>query len=155
MKPIRNIFETYKVYISEVAELCLTFCDPMEYSLPGSSLHGILQARVLEWGAISLSRGSSRPRDRTQVSRIPGRGFNLWATREGQSIHSVQFSRSVVSDSLQPHESQHTRLPCPSPTPGVHQTHVHRVSDAIQPSHPLLSPLPPAPNLSQLQSLFQ
>ena len=84
MKPIRNIFETYKVYISEVAELCLTFCDPMEYSLPGSSLHGILQARVLEWGAISLSRGSSRPRDRTQVSRIPGRRFNLWAK---QSYH--------------------------------------------------------------------
>ena len=83
MKPIRNIFETYKVYISEVAELCLTFCDPMEYSLPGSSLHEILQARVLEWGAISLSRGSSRPRDRTQVSRIPGRGFNLWAITEG------------------------------------------------------------------------
>ena len=53
---------------------------------------------------------------------------------------SVQFSRSVVSDSLQPHESQHARPPCPSPTPGVNPTHVHRVSDAIQPSHPLSSP---------------
>ena len=67
---------------------------------------------------------------------------------------SVQFSRSVVSDSLRPHESQHARPPCPSPTPGV-QTHVHRVSDAIQPSHPLSSPFPPALNPSQHQSLFQ
>ena len=53
------------------------------------------------------------------------------------------FSRSVVSNSLQPHGLQHTRLPCPSPTPGVTQTHVHQVGDAIQPSHslhPLLLP---------------
>ena len=69
--------------------------------------------------------------------------------------HSVQFSRSVGSDSLRPHESQHTRPPCPSPTPGVHQTHVHWVSDAIQPSHPLPSPSLPASNPSQHQSLFQ
>ena len=64
------------------------------------------------------------------------------------STHSsVQFSRSVVSDSLQPHESQHARPPCPSQTPGVH-SNVHRVGDAIQPSHPLSSPSPPAPNPS-------
>ena len=47
-------------------------CNPMYCSLPGSSLHGILQARVLEWVAISFSRGSSRPRDQTPVSHIPG-----------------------------------------------------------------------------------
>ena len=68
---------------------------------------------------------------------------------------SVQFSRSVMSDSLPPHESQHARPPCPSPTPGVYPTHVHQVGDAIQPSHHLLSPSPPAPNPSQHQSLFQ
>ena len=73
-----------KVKWSEVAQSCLTLWDPMDYSLPGSSLHGILQARVLEWVAISFSRGSSRPRDRTQVYCIPGRCFNLWATREAQ-----------------------------------------------------------------------
>ena len=67
----------------------------------------------------------------------------------------VQFTHSVVSDSLRPHESQHTRPPCPSPTPGVHSDTCHRVSDAIQPSHPRLSPSPPAPNPSQHQSLFQ
>ena len=69
-------------------------------------------------------------------------------------LPSVQFS-SVVSDSLWPHESQHTRPPCPSPTPGVYSTHVHWVGDAIQPSHPLSSPSPPAPNPSQHQGLFQ
>jgi len=60
-----------------------------------------------------------------------------------------------MSDSLRSHELQHARPLCPSPSPGVHSTHVHRVSDAIQPSHPLSSPSPPAPNPSQHQSLFQ
>ena len=68
--------------VSEVAQSCPTLCDPMDCSLPGSSLHGILQARVLEWVAISFSRGSSWLRDQTRVSCIPGRRFNLWATRE-------------------------------------------------------------------------
>ena len=54
----------------------------MDCSLPGSSVQGILQVRILEWVAISFSRGPSLPRDRTQVSRIGGRCFNLWATRE-------------------------------------------------------------------------
>ena len=66
---------------SEVVQSCLTLCDPVDYSPPGSSVHGILQARILEWVAISFSRGSSWPRDQTQVSRIAGRRFNLWATR--------------------------------------------------------------------------
>ena len=66
---------------SEVAQSCLTLCDPVDCSLPGSTIHGILQARILEWVAISFSRGSSRPRDWTWVSRIGGRCFNLWATR--------------------------------------------------------------------------
>ena len=57
-----------------VAQSCLTFCDPMDYSLPGSSVQGILQARILEWVAFLFSRGSSQPRDQTQVSRIVG-GF--------------------------------------------------------------------------------
>ena len=69
-------------------------------------------------------------------------------------VSSVQFSRSVVSDSLQPHEPQHARPPCPSPTPGVHQTHVHCVGDAIQPSHPLSSPSPPILKPSQHEGLF-
>ena len=68
------------------------------------------------------------------------------------TIRSDQISRSVVSDSLQPHERQHARPPCPSPLPEFTETHVHRVSDAIQPSHPLSSPSPLATNPSQHQS---
>ena len=67
---------------SEVAQLCPTLCDPMDCSLPGSSIHRIFQAKVLEWVAISFSRGSSWPRDWTQVSCIAGRRFTIWATRE-------------------------------------------------------------------------
>ena len=128
---------------SEVAQSCLTLFDPVDCSLPGSSIHGILQARILEWVAISFSRGSSRPRYQTWISCIAGRHFTLWATREGVESKkgykwiylqnrnrvtdvenklngSVQFSCLVVSDSLRPHESQHARPPCPSPTPGVY-----------------------------------
>ena len=78
---------------SEVTQSCPTLCDPMDCSPPGSSFHGIFQARVLEWGAISFSRGSSRPRDRTRVSWIPGRCFNLWATRETsfKRRHVIKF----------------------------------------------------------------
>ena len=60
---------------SQVAQSCRTLCDPMDCRLSGSSIHGIFQARVLEWIAISFSRGSSRPRNRTRVSRIAGRCF--------------------------------------------------------------------------------
>ena len=68
---------------------------------------------------------------------------------------SVQFSRSVVSDSLQPHASSTPGLPVHHQLPEFTQIHVHQVSDAIQPSHPLSSPSPPAPNPSQHQNLFQ
>ena len=67
---------------------------------------------------------------------------------------SDQISRSVVSDSLRPHESQ-PGLPVHHQLPEYTETHVHRVSDAIQPSYPLSSPSPPVPNPSQHQSLFQ
>ena len=67
---------------SEVAQSCPTLCDPMEYSLPGSSVHGIFQARILEWVAISFFRRSFWLRDWTRVSCIIGRRFTIWATRE-------------------------------------------------------------------------
>ena len=69
-----------------VAQSCLTLCDPMVCSLPGSSVRGIFQARILKWIAIFLSRGSSRPRDWTCVSGI-GRFFTTWATRETPAHH--------------------------------------------------------------------
>ena len=79
---------------SDITQSGLTLSDPMDCSLPGSSIHWVFQATVLEWGAIP---------------------FSIIST-----FSSVQFSRSVVSNSLQPHESQHARPPCPSPTPGVY-----------------------------------
>ena len=63
-----------------VSHSVLSLCDPMDYSLPGFSVHGILQARILKWVAISFSRGPSWPRDQTQVSCIAGRFFTIWAT---------------------------------------------------------------------------
>ena len=70
-------------------------------------------------------------------------------------IYSVQFSRSVVSDSLRSHGLQHARPPCPSPTPSVYSNSCPLNGDAIQPSHPLSSPSPTAFNLSQHEGLFQ
>ena len=67
----------------KVAQLCLTLYDPMDYAA-----HGILQARILEWVAFPFSRGSSQPRDWTQVSCIVGRFFTSWATREAQEYWS-------------------------------------------------------------------
>ena len=85
--------------VSEVTQSCPTLCHPMNCSPPGSSIHGILQARILKWVAISFSRGSSWPRDRTQVSRIAGRHFNLWATRAFNKIR-MSFSSSPPSHGL-------------------------------------------------------
>ena len=63
-------------------QMCPTLSDPMDCSLPGSSVHGILQARILEWVAMPSSKGSSRPRDRTQVSHVSCRFFTTSATWE-------------------------------------------------------------------------
>ena len=68
---------------------------------------------------------------------------------------SVQFSRSAVSDSFDPKSHSTPGLPVHHQLPEFTQTHVHRVGEAIQPSHPLSSPSPPAPNPSQHQGLFQ
>ena len=80
---------------SEVPQSCSTLCDPMDWSLPGSSVNGIFQSRVLEWVAMPSSRGSSQPRDQTQVSHIAGRCFTIWATREADEdvINTVKKNR--------------------------------------------------------------
>ena len=74
-----------------VAQSCLTLCDhglcshgPVHGSSPASSIHGILQARIVEWVAIPFSRGSSQPRDQTRVSHNAGIFFTVWATREAR-----------------------------------------------------------------------
>ena len=112
--------------------------DLMDYCLPGSSVRGILQVRILEWVAFPFSRVSSQPRDRTQVSCIAGRFFTIWATREAfcrgssqprsrirvsciaerlftdwatwRPIISSVLSCYIMSNSLQPHGLQPTRF---------------------------------------------
>ena len=79
----------YDISESEVAQSCLTLCDTMDCSLSGFSIHGIFQARVLEWVAISFSSGSSWPRDQTWVSCIAGRHFTHWATREAPGTYDI------------------------------------------------------------------
>ena len=105
---------------SEIAQLCQTLCDPIDWSLPGSSIHEIFQARVLEWVAIS---------------------FSNWTTSLVQ-FSSVAQSCQTVCD---PMNRSTPGLPVHHQLPEFTQTHVRRVSDAIQPSHPLSSPSPPAP----------
>ena len=131
-----------------VAQSYLTLCDPLDCSPRGPSVHGILQARILEWVAIFSSRGSSQARNRAQVSCTGRRILYCWATREWDDApfsflilpveqpsslsslqfiplmnsdkhRSVQLSCSVVPDSFRPRGLQHTRLACPSPTPGA------------------------------------
>ena len=74
-----------------VAQLSLILCDPIDCSMLGSSVHGILQARIMEWIAIPFSRGSFLPRDWTQVSSIAGGFFTIWATREAPSCSLVSL----------------------------------------------------------------
>ena len=75
-------------------------CDLTDCSPPGSSVHGILQARILEWVATPFSRGSPRPRDQTRVSHLAGRFFTIWATREALSAWQVLNTHSRLSYTL-------------------------------------------------------
>ena len=83
-------------------------CDPMDCSQPGFSVHGIFQARVPKWVAISFPRGSSWPRDRTQASRIAGRRFTLWATRE-IPLNKKKDTRELIC-SLSVHSQMRTHV---------------------------------------------
>ena len=74
---------------------CIRLCDPMDCNLPGSSIHGILQARVLGWVAICFSRGSSWSRDWTWISCFMGRLFMVWATRQS-TLGKVKNSRKGI-----------------------------------------------------------
>ena len=74
-------------------------CDPMDCSPPGSSVHGVLQARIPEWVAISLSRGSSRPRNQIWVSWTAGRFFTDWTMREPFIINKLYYLLLINADS--------------------------------------------------------
>ena len=84
-----------------VAQSCLTLCNTLDHNPPGSSVHGTLQARTLEWVAIAVSRRSSRPRDRTWISCIAGGFFTVWATGKIKTLKWGEAC-SVMSNSLWP-----------------------------------------------------
>ena len=79
-----------------VNQSCPTLCDPMDCSLPGSSDHGISQARITEWVAIPFSRGSSWRRDQTRVSCTAGRFFTIWVTRKTPVFSLLMFKKGGI-----------------------------------------------------------
>ena len=150
---------TYVIFIyAQSLQLCPTLCNPMDYSLPGSSVHGSFQARILEWVVVPSSRGSSQLRDWICVSWISCIIGEFFTPSHWVSLLFIYQIRSVALSCLtlcNPMNRSTPGLPIHHQLLEFTQIHVHRVSDAIQPSHPLLSPSPPAPNPSQHQSLFQ
>ena len=189
---------------AKLLQSCLTLCNPIDGSPPGSPVPGILQARTLEWVSISFSNAWKWKVKVKSLSRVkllatpwtaayqapPSMGFSrqeywsgvpltsppqellltketlktkfiAWKTLLKTQWHpkyvSVQFSSVTQSCPTLCNLMNHSTpgLPVHHQLPGFIQTHVHRVSDAIQPSHPLSSSSPPAPNPSQHQSLFQ
>ena len=145
----------------EITQSSLASCDPMDCSLPGSSVRGIFQARVLKWVAASFSRGSSRPRIEPgcpvlQADALPSEppGKPIIVPVKWNSIHFSSVAQSCLT-LCDPMNRSMPGLPVHYQLPELTQTHVHRVGEAIQPSHPLSSTSPPAPNPSQHQGLFQ
>ena len=88
---IKKRWQEYTESESEISWSFPTLCDPIDCSLSGSSIHGIFQARTLDWVAISFSKRSSQPRDRTLVSRIVGRHFTVWATKNTQKNYTKKI----------------------------------------------------------------
>ena len=84
----------------KVSQPCPALCSPMDCSLPGFSVHGILQARILEWVDVSFSRGFSHPREQTQISHIVGSFFTVWATNKSPIYEQVPFQECVCKSSL-------------------------------------------------------
>ena len=114
------------------------------------------RSKISQQNTSKLNLATNKKDYTRQSSRIYSRKGKLNMSKSMNVTHHinmVQFSCSVVSHSLWPHEPQNSRPPCPSPTPGVHPNPCP-LSWWCHPSHPLLSPSPPALNLSQPQGLF-
>ena len=117
---------------------CVTLCDPKDCSPPGSSGHGF--SRKEYWSGMSCPPPGDLPNPGIEPTSLmspalAGGFFTTSATWKALEFVSVQFSHSVVSDSLRPHESQHARPPCPSQTPGAHTDS----SPSSQWCHPAIS----------------
>ena len=97
----------YIMYKGLVPQSCSVFCNPMYCSLPGSSVHGILQARILEWVAMPSSRGSSQLRDHTWVSHIAGIFLTIWASREAHMMCKASIKMAFTLFPINPHREYH------------------------------------------------
>ena len=100
---IKNVvYSCISVYIyAQSLKSCSTLWDPMDYSRPGSPVHGILQVRILEWVVMSFSRGSYRPRDQTRISCIAGRFFTDWATGGVSAYRVLPMGKLTQAFSVQ------------------------------------------------------
>ena len=90
-----SLFKSGTCVCAKSLQLCLTLCDPMDCSLPGSSVHGILQARLLEWVAMPASRGSSQPRDRTCISCSTGGFFTAEPSGKPKERNTLLYNTSI------------------------------------------------------------
>ena len=139
-----------------VIQSCPALCDPMDCSLPGSSVHGDSPDKNTGLGCHGLLQGIL-PTHGSNPGLLHCRQILYQLSNKGipKNVLSVQFS-SVAQSCLtlsNPMNRSMPGLPVHHQLPEFTQTHVHRVGDAIQPSHPLSSPSPPAPNPSQHQGL--
>ena len=97
----KRIFQDdYLVVERAIRSVCQTLCNPVDYSPPESSVHGIFQARILKWVVIPFSRGSSQPRVQTQVSLSAGGFFTSWAPRKALEYWSRLNTFAINVDSL-------------------------------------------------------
>ena len=133
-----------------ITQSCSTLCDPMDCSPPDSSVHGILQARILEWVAIPFSRGSSWPRDWTLVPHISGRFFTVWATREA---HQWIKSESVKKDGFSEELSHWNRaFRKNSDSTSCSSWAVHTAGQGARRAHRGRSSPPPHPHTTQTKA---
>ena len=154
--PLLHLYICWWVCV-KLLQSCPILCDLVDCSPPSSSVHSILQARILDWVAMPSSRKSSWPSNWTHIS------CGVYTSEPlGKPLYIHIYAHICISAVMQlcltlcqPMDCSTPALPVHHQTLGLAQTHVHWVSDAIQPSHLLSSQSPPAFNLSQHQGLFQ
>ena len=132
---------------------CPAFFNCMDYSPPAPLSMGF--SRQEYWSGLPCPPPGDLPDPEIEPASLSSPALTGGSLPLAPPEKPSHFSHSVVSDSLQPHGLQHARLPCPSQLLELAQTHVHWVSDAIQPTHLLSSLSPPTFNLSQHQGLFK
>ena len=142
---------------AKLLQSCLTLCNPVDCSLPGSSVYGILQARILEWVAMPSSRGifPTQGSNSSLLHLMHWQVLPLLLMPPGKpppwNCCSVAQSCLTLCNSV---DCRAPGFPVLYHLPEIARTHIHWISDAIQPSSPLSSPSPPALNLSQHQGFF-